>query len=114
MGVHFILCLPIPLPTPSIPSAGRQVIIGRWGSSLGPDPRRQCLAAPWSAVEDIGFSTHGFGCRSGCSRTIRKNSFCVTPSTVWMGRGLRVVTPFRVTTTGLAPSMIVPAFWGGE
>ena len=58
MGVHFILFLPIPLPAPSIPSTRRQVIIGRRGSGLGPDLRRQCLAAPWSAVEDIGFSTH--------------------------------------------------------
>lgn len=58
MGVHFILFLPIPLPAPSIPSTRRQVIIGRRGSGLGPDLRRQCLAAPRAAVEDIGFSTH--------------------------------------------------------
>jgi len=56
--VHFELCLPIPLPAPGIPSAGRQVIIGRRGSSLGPDLRRQCLAAPRGPIEYIGFSTH--------------------------------------------------------
>ena len=59
MGVHhLILFLPIPLPAPGIPSAGRQVIIGRRGSGLGPDLRRQCLAAPRGPKEYIRFSTH--------------------------------------------------------